>query len=412
VTAPIPELADQILSRCNRLGGLSEAPDCLTRTFLRPSMGEAHQCLTEWMRAAGLTVRLDALGNLIGRRPGREAGARVFVIGSHIDTVPNAGRFDGVLGVLLGIAAMHALKGRDFNCAVDIIAFSEEEGVRFTTPLLGSRAICGCFDLDLLQMLDGDGVSMAQAVRDFGLNPAEIAAAAYPDGAVTGYLEPHIEQGPVLESLDAPVGIVDAIVGQSRRWLLFAGKAGHAGTQPMETRRDALAAAAEFVVGVEQTAKATPGLRATVGSLVVEPGAINVIPGAVKLSLDVRHGDDGVRCRALAGMIDRANGIAAERGLGLRVEPILEQPAVPTDPGLTSRLALAVEQSGQAVRRLVSGAGHDAMVMAQVCPMTMLFIRSLGGISHHPSEAVRRDDVAVALEVIIRFLESELELDT
>jgi len=411
VTARTLALADEIMSRCDRLGGLSEASHHLTRTFLSPPTREVHRRLTDWMQQACLTVRIDALGNLIGRRPARANGSRVFLLGSHIDTVPNAGRYDGVLGVLLGIAALQALNERRFKRAVDIIAFSEEEGVRFATPFLGSRAVCGCFDLDLLRAVDANGVSMAQAITDFGLKPDEIPSAAYPQGSVAGYLEAHIEQGPILETLDEPIGIVDGIVGQSRRWLEFVGQAGHAGTQPMETRRDALAAAAEFIVCVENSAKATAGLRATVGSIAVEPGSINVIPGMARLSLDIRHADDGVRSRSLAALIERAETIAARRRIGLRIESVLEQPAQPTDPALTSRLALVVEQSGRKVQRLVSGAGHDAMVLAGICPTTMLFIRSIGGISHHPSEAVRRDDVAIALDVMIRFLESELERD-
>ncbi len=402
-------LTQEILARCDDLAGLSDESGRLTRTFLRPAMKSVHDRLTVWMAEAGLQVRCDALGNLVGRRSAAKPGARVFIVGSHVDTVPNAGKYDGILGVLLGVAALKALKGRQFARAVDVIAFSEEEGVRFAAPFLGSRAVCGCFDFALLNKKDAEGVSLVQALRDFGLDPDAVPAAAYPTGLLAGYLEAHIEQGPVLERIKLPVGVVEAIVGQSRRWLRFVGRAGHAGTQPMEMRRDALAGAAQFVTLVEKTAQTTPGLRATVGSLFVEPGAMNVVPAEVRLSLDIRHADDFIRHWNLGELLQGAQAIAAARGLRVDIEPVADQDAVPTDRALTTRLATAVTQTGQVDYRLVSGAGHDAMIMAAICPMTMLFVRSIGGISHHPDENVHRGDVQIALDVMIRFLEAELE---
>src|SRR5438445_2969402 len=282
-------LTAEVLERCETLARFSDVPGHLTRTFLRPPVRDVHECLTGWMREAGLSVRVDAIGNLIGHRAGRRGDAPVFVVGSHIDSVPDAGKYDGVLGVLLGVAAARALAAREFARALDVIAFSEEEGVRFRTPYLGSRAVCGRFDADLLALTDADGVTLAQAVRDFGLDPAKIAQATYRPGQVAGYVEAHIEQGPVLESIDHPVGVVKAIVGQSRSLVRFTGRAGHAGTLPMAHRRDALTAAAEFILAVEHSARATDGLRATVGHLAVNPGAINVVPGETQLTLDVRH---------------------------------------------------------------------------------------------------------------------------
>jgi allantoate deiminase len=404
-------LTAEVLDRCETLARFSEEPGRLTRTFLRPPMRQAQECLADWMRQVGLNVRRDALGNLIGRRPGRRDDARVFVVGSHIDTVPDAGKYDGVLGVLLGVAAPRALADRPFGRTLDVIAFSEEEGVRYATPYLGSRAVCGCFDPRLLERTDADGITLAQALLDFGLDPAAIPAAVYPAGQVAGYLEAHIEQGPVLESLGLSVGAVEAIVGQSRLWLSFIGQAGHAGTLPMERRRDALAAAAEFVGAVEHAARATAGLRATVGRLTVLPGAVNVVPGAVRLSLDVRHAEDAVRGKAVAELLGQARAIATERHLGLRVEQVADQPAVPADPHLTERLLAAVTAAGHAPQRLVSGAGHDAAVMAGLCPMAMLFVRSPGGVSHHPDESVRPEDVRAALGVMVRFLVAELDAD-
>lgn len=401
-------LTDEVLTRCDVLASCSEEPGRLTRTFLRPPMRDAHGHLRRWMTAAGLQVRVDAVGNMIGRLPGRSADARVFVVGSHVDTVPDAGKYDGILGVLLGIASAQALAGGSFARTLDVIAFSEEEGVRFRTPYLGSLAVCGRLTPDLLARTDADGVTVADAIRAFGLDPAGIPAAAYAPGEVTGYFEPHIEQGPVLEALDRSLGVVKAIVGQSRFWLRFVGRAGHAGAQPMHLRRDALAAAAEFVAVVESTAKTTDGLRATVGCLTVAPGAVNVVPGDARLSLDARHADDAFRGEFANELLKRAASIADRRHMRFESESVTDESATPMDLGMTDRLAAAV---GACAHHLVSGAGHDAAVMARICPVAMLFIRSPGGISHHPDESVRREDVRAALDVMVRFLAAELGHD-
>jgi allantoate deiminase len=405
----VDALTDEVLSRCDALIAVSDDVGCLTRPFLSPSTQRAHELVSDWMRMAGLSVRRDALGNLIGRKLGRTE--HVFALGSHIDTVPNAGKYDGVLGVLLGIAAMQALADRSFVRTVDVIAFSEEEGVRFRTPYLGSRGVCGRFDDDLLKLLDADGIALSQALRHFGLDPTSIPSAAYPPGQPVGYFEAHIEQGPVLESLRLPLGVVSAIIGQSRYRLEFIGQAGHAGTQPMELRRDALAGAAEFVSTVERVGRSTRGLRATVGSLTAAPGATNVIPGDVRLSLDVRHESDAVRRQIVEQLLSEARGIGTARKLAVIIESALDECAVPCDQAVSARLAAAVSAAGHTPHRIVSGAGHDAVVMATRCPVAMLFVRSPGGISHHPDEAVLRDDVRAALDVIIRFLAVELDLE-
>jgi allantoate deiminase len=401
----LDRLTDEVLERCDILAKCSEEPGKLTRTFLSPPMRDVHNRLRSWMTDAGLGERIDAVGNVIGRRPGRTADAKVFIVGSHVDTVPDAGKYDGVLGVLLGIAAAEALPGR-FNRALDVVAFSEEEGVRFRTPYLGSLAVCGRLTPQLLARPDANGVTVADAMRAFGLDPATVPAAAYRPGQIAGYFEAHIEQGPALEAAWRHVGVVTAIVGQNRFWLRFVGKAGHAGTQPMTTRVDALAAAAEFVTTVEKEALATDGLRATVGCLTVSPGAANVIPGEVWLSLDVRHEDDEMRGAAVRAILGAANA-RSYRGLVCEIQPVLDEPAVPMDKALTTRLASA---AGPGVEKLVSGAGHDAAVMASNCPTAMLFVRSPGGISHHPDEMVRREDARAALDVMVRFLERELDL--
>lgn len=403
----IDALTDTVLLRCDELAQCSEEPGRLTRTFLRSPMRRVHELLGNWMRDAGLEVRVDAIGNVIGRKNGTRH--QVFAAGSHVDTVPNAGRYDGIIGVMLGIAVASALAARSFRRSLDVIAFSEEEGVRFRTPYVGSRAVCGCFDPKLLQIAGADGVTMAQAIHDFDLNSDNIPASAYPPGELVGYLEAHIEQGPVLESLDGSLGIVTAIIGQIRYWLRFEGHAGHAGTQPMEMRQDALAAAAEFVTHVETIGRMTNGLRATVGSLTVEPNATNVVPGAVVLSLDVRHADNQTRNEVIERLLAFAQIIARARNIVVAVEPMLDEPAVLCDAAMSKRLTEAVRSIGVEPHSLVSGAGHDAVVMATRCPVTMLFLRSPGGISHHPDESVRREDVRAALATMIRFLEIELD---
>jgi allantoate deiminase len=405
----IASITDEVLSRCDTLAACSEEPDRLTRTFLSAPTRRVHELLRDWMQQAGLAVRVDALGNMIGRRPG--LGPRVFAIGSHIDTVPNAGKYDGVLGVLLGLAAMDNLRRRTFQRTVDVIAFSEEEGMRFCTPYLGSRAVCGRFDPGHLALKDSTGVTMADALRRFGLDPGAIDGAAYPPGQPCGYIEAHIEQGPVLDAIDLPLGVVTGIVGQSRYWLQFKGRAGHAGAQPMHLRRDALAAAAEFVTMVEQAARQTEGLRATVGSMTVSPGAINVVPGEVRLSLDVRHENDEIRRQAAAALLSVARVSGLTRQVAVPVEQSLEDAAVACDTAMTERLADAVSATEFRPYRLPSGAGHDAAVMASRCPVAMLFLRSPGGVSHHPDEAVHRNDVVAALTAMTRFLEVELDLE-
>jgi allantoate deiminase len=402
--ADLGTLAREVLARCEIIAGFSEEPGRITRTFLCQAMRPLHRCVGGWMQEAGLTVRLDEAGNIIGRYTADKENAPIFLIGSHFDSVPNAGKYDGVLGVLLGIAAVQALRGRRLPCAVDVIGFCEEEGIRFRTPYLGSLAVCGCLTPAILERTDSAGLSVAAALRSFGLDSDRIAETAYSPAQVLGYLEAHIEQGPILESLDLAVGIVEAIAGQSRLWVTFEGQAGHAGTLPMDQRRDALTAAAEWLLEVEQWARAITGLRATVGTLAVKPGAVNVVPGSASLSLDLRHACDDVRGQSLATLLEQAQAIADRRHLRFQVDHAEHHAAGPADACLTDKLASAVVSSGQRPHRLISGAGHDAAVMGRLTPMAMLFVRSPGGISHHPDEAVRPDDVCIALEVMVRFL--------
>jgi allantoate deiminase len=397
-------MAALVLERCDIVATFSEEAGRITRTFLSEPMRRLHDHLAGWMEAAGMHVQVDPAGNLIGRYAGLRADLPVLAIGSHLDTVPDAGRYDGVLGVALGVAAIQALGGRRLPFGIDVIAFGDEEGVRYGIPYLGSLAVCGRWAPSLLERVDARGITMADAFRAFGLDPSRIAHAAYPPGRLLGYLEVHIEQGPVLENLGAPVGVVEAITGQSRICAGFRGQAGHAGTLPMDGRRDALTAAAELVLEVEQLALSVEGLRATVGTLAVEPGAVNVVPGMVRLTMDVRHPRDDVRMAAIAELRSRATALAARRGNEFLVAQEEHQPAVPADRFLSDVLAEAVARTGIVPHRLISGAGHDAGVMAAVTPMAMLFLRSPGGVSHHPAECVLPDDVAAALDVVLHAL--------
>ena len=332
------------------------------------------------------------------------AGAKRLVIGSHIDTVPDAGAYDGVLGVILALEWVALAQELSLPLAIEIIAFSEEEGVRFGVPFIGSRAVAGRWDPAMLALKDHDGLTLDAAIRSFGLDPTEIGEAVL-DAGVLGFIELHIEQGPVLEAEGLSVAAVTAIVGQTRLRLEFAGQANHAGTTPMHLRRDALAGIAEWISKVESIAHRTDGLVATVGKITVEPGAANVIPGVAHASLDVRHAHDGARSAAVEEMLAQANAIADRRKLALQCIHLLNQPAVPMDERLTAFLSDAIEAAGLPQKHMTSGAGHDAMVMAARVPTAMLFLRSPGGISHHPAETVLEEDVEASLHVGRKFLE-------
>ena len=396
--------AAEAVRRCRVLAGCSEEPGATTRTFLSPPMRDVHAHVTEWMLAAGMTVTVDHAGNIRGVYDGATADdARLFV-GSHLDTVPRAGAFDGVLGVMIGIALVESLGGRRLPFAIEVVGFSEEEGVRFGVPYIGSRALAGTLDHDLLERRDPHGRTVADAVRAYGLDPSRIPEAAVTGDAV-GYLEFHIEQGPVLESRGLPLGVVSRMAGQTRVTLTFTGTAGHAGTTPMHMRRDALAGAAEWIGAVERAASKVPDLVATVGRIETEPNATNVIAGSCVVSLDVRHGENIPRVRAAGEAVALAGDIAARRGLTLHHEVRLDEPSLAMDLGLTALLEHAVSDRGVPASSVVSGAGHDATILARRMPAAMLFLRSPGGLSHHPDEAVHEGDVEAALAVGLRFLD-------
>lgn len=383
---------------------MSEDPERITRRFLTAPVHKVHAHLRARMEALGMAVRVDAAGNFRGVWEPKGGASKRLLIGSHIDTVPDAGAFDGVLGVTLALEWVTMAQQIGAPFAMEVIAFSEEEGVRFGVPFIGSRAVAGRFDDALLGLKDADGVSLADAIRAFGLDPKEMDAARVADDAI-GFVEVHIEQGPVLEAENLSVAAVTGIVGQSRLGVEFAGQANHAGTTPMGMRHDALAGAAEWIAAVEQLAKRSQGLVATVGKIAATPNAGNVIAGTAKMTLDVRHPHDASRLNAVEELIDAANGVAERRGLAVGQTQQLDQPAVAMDERLTAFMTEALASSGYPPRQMFSGAGHDAMVMAGRMPTAMLFVRSPGGVSHNPAEDARVEDVEASLTVGRAFLE-------
>ena len=399
-------LAAEVMRRCDVLATFSEDEHQLTRTFLSAPMKRVHSKVSAWMRQAGMRVRVDAIGNIIGHYPADnpQKDTPVFMMGSHLDTVRNAGKYDGMLGVLAGIAVVEALQGKRLPFGVEVIGFSEEEGVRFGATYFGSQAITGTFNEDTLALTDSEGVSMRETICAFKLNPNNIQKCAYDKKQLIGFAELHIEQGPVLESLKQPLGVVEAIIGQSRAIFTFRGNAGHAGTTPMHLRRDALTAAAAFILSVEAYAKKTPDLVATVGKLTCSPNATNVIPGEVSLMLDVRHKDDKVRRDAVTALSAKAQVIAAERDLNLHFQVLLDAETTWLSQAFTKLLARRNNAP-----LMVSGAGHDSVIMSAFTPTTLLFIRSPGGLSHHPDESVYETDVAVAIRALSDLIE-QLEL--
>ncbi|MBU3891366.1 allantoate amidohydrolase [Serratia rubidaea] len=394
------QAAERVMTRADRLAALSETPDGLTRVYLSPQHLQANRLVGRWMAEAGMQVWQDAVGNICGRYEGEQPGAPALLLGSHLDTVRNAGRYDGMLGVLTAIEVVQALQlqGHRLPLALEIVGFGDEEGTRFGITLLGSRGLTGSWPDDWLAQTDAQGVSVAQAMRDAGLDPAQIHQAARAAGEIVAYLELHIEQGPCLEQAGLALGVVQAINGARRLNCCFTGEAGHAGTVPMQQRKDALAAAAEWMVFVERTAGLQGGnLVATVGDVQCAPGAVNVIPGEVRLSLDIRGPQDAPLAALLQTLLAEAEAIAGRRRLRFDAQAYYHIGATPCDARLQTALEQAVRQVQGRSLSLPSGAGHDAIAMAERWPVGMLFVRCKGGISHHPAEAVTTPDVALAI---------------
>jgi allantoate deiminase len=403
-TETFSALATRVISRCRHLATFTEIPGETTRTFLSPPMHDVHNALREWMQDAGMSVTIDFIGNIRGVYPGSVPDVPRLVIGSHLDTVPNAGAFDGPLGVVMGLALVEHLQAQQIKLPfpIEIVGFSEEEGIRFSKPFLGSLAIARGLPLDLLDLKDANGISLIEAIKAFGIDLRTLNTKMFSD--VFAYLEFHIEQGPVLDSESASLGIVDTVIGQSRFELTFTGQANHAGTTPMHLRHDALAAAAEWIVNVETYARSVPNLVATVGKIHAEPNAGNVVPATVITSFDIRHADDGIRTKAHDALIEAAKNFASKRGVDLSYKNLSIRNSAVMNPRWTALLQDAASRAGHPSRIMSSGAGHDAMVVAKYFPSAMLFLRSPGGISHHPDETVLPEDVEAALATGMQFL--------
>ena len=401
-------MGPDICRRIDELAAISESPDNLTRVFLSPEQARASDLVLSWMRDAGMSARVDAVGNVVGRYEGARPGLPALVLGSHLDTVRDAGKYDGMLGVVTAIACVDQLNrvSRRLDFAIEIIGFSDEEGVRYGTTMLGSEAVAGTFDRTVLARADDRGITMEQAFRDYGLDPAGIASAAHRREDVLAYVEFHIEQGPVLEGWGLPVGCVTSISGATRYEVAITGQAGHAGTVPMPARKDALAAAAECVLAIETRCAGEPGLVGTVGRIEAGPGAINVIPGRAAFTIDVRAPDDAQRARAADDLILQLGTIARRRGVTLTARKIYDMAAAPCAPWLMEQIDRAIAAEGLSPFRLPSGAGHDGMAMIRLTDIGMIFLRCEGGISHNPAEAISVEDAETGARVLLRFIEN------
>ena len=399
----------RIMSMHDHLAGFSDDDAALTCTYLRPAHRATAAAIRDFMLSAGLETEIDAVANVIGRWRCGKPGAKTLITGSHYDTVINAGKYDGRLGIALPIACVAHLRRQNATLPFDleIVAFADEEGVRFKSTFLGSSALAGNFDMQVLDQLDADGISMRAAMHEVGHDPAAIPAIARDPNTLAGYVEVHIEQGPVLLDAGRALGVVTSIAGSVRMLVTITGLAGHAGTVPMTLRRDAAAAAAEIVLAVEKRCSTAPGLVGTVGQLEVPGGAINVIPGRCELSIDIRAGSDALRDSAVTDVLAEIERIAARRSVGIDVRRVLDAAGAPCDPAMQRQIAAAIRRTtGEpAPLHLPSGAGHDAMKMAAITPVGMLFVRcGNGGISHHPDESLDADDAAVAARAFTDFL--------
>jgi hydantoinase/carbamoylase family amidase len=395
-------MQNSLMNRLAQLATVSDTPGTLTRLFLSPAHQRAITLITAWMQDAGLETHVDAIGNLIGRTP-NAAGKPTLLLGSHIDTVRDAGAYDGNFGVLAAITAVGALPP-DPPYAIEIIAFGDEEGSRFPQTLSGSRAIAGRFDPSALDAADKTGTTLRDALIAFGCNPDAIPQIARDPAGILAYIELHIEQGPVLEGSKIPVGIVTAINGASRLSVTLTGTAGHAGTIPMAMRRDALAAAAEQILFIESHASGIPSLVATVGAIAIHPGAPNSVPGRATYSIDIRAPEDSIRAQAVAAITARLHEIAGRRDIEISVTRTHDAPATQCAPWLQAQLASAIAVQNLPIFHLPSGAGHDAMAIAALCPVAMLFVRCKGGISHTPEESITTEDADIAVAVLLEFL--------
>ncbi len=396
------------MERCDELARHSELPGGLTRVFLSREQAAANELVLGWMREAGMSAKLDAIGNVVGCFEGAQPGLPCLILGSHLDTVRDAGKYDGMLGVVSAIECVAdlAARGKRLSFAIEVIGFADEEGVRFGSTLLGSRAVAGTFKREVLDSVDANGISMRAAMREAGLDPEQIAQAAHRREDVLAYAELHIEQGPVLEAGGLPVGVVTAINGATRLAVEVEGFAGHAGTVPMSLRRDALAAAAECVLAIERRCSSVADLVGTVGKLETLPGAVNVIPGKVCFTIDVRAPRDPERLAAVTEVVAEMQAIGQRRSVTIKATKIHEGGVAACAPWLMEQIGAAIAAEGIALRMLPSGAGHDGMAMIELCDVGMLFVRCKKGISHNPAEAITAEDAETGARVLLRFVEN------
>jgi allantoate deiminase len=401
-------LGTDIVARIEALARVSESATALTRLFLMPEHRAAAELLLSWMREAGFTARLDAIGNVVGRCEGDRPNLPALLIGSHYDTVRDAGKWDGPLGIITAIACVADLnrRGKRLPFAIEVIGFADEEGVRFASTLLGSRAVAGTFNERALSVRDRDGVTMREAMQRFGLDPDRIGAAARSSHEFLGYLELHIEQGPVLEAEGLPVGVVTAISGATRLNVTLAGMAGHAGTVPMAMRQDALAGAAECIVAIEAQCRSDIGLYGTVGYLKADPGASNVIPGRATFTIDMRSASDEHRRVAVTTTVKSIERIAHARRLTPQIDVTHEGRTVPCAPWLQRQISDSISRCGFTAKMLPSGAGHDGMAIADIADIGMIFVRCRGGLSHHPDEHVTTADADTGARVLLDVIEN------
>lgn len=399
---------DRIYRRCEEWAKISEPSEGVIRYFLTPEHKQAADILMGWMSESGLDARLDEAGNVVGRYHAETGGGPYLIFGSHLDSVTNGGKYDGPLGILTALDCVALLnrRGERLPIGIEIIAFGDEEGARFKTTLTGSRAIAGRFSDDMLTACDADGISMAQAFADFGLDVTKIAQAAHDPDDTAGYVELHIEQGPVLENENLPVGVVTAISGQTRAWIHVKSAPNHAGTVPMTLRNDALTSACEVALAVEEVACSHDNTVATVGTITAKPGLANVIPGEVTMSLDVRSPRDEVRECALAEIKSKSIEIAKRRGVVVEFEPVLELASCPCADELIQQIESAIRNVGVHPIRLPSGAGHDGMAMSLLTGIGMIFVRCKGGISHSPKESVTAADIDVGAKALLYFMQN------
>jgi hydantoinase/carbamoylase family amidase len=408
MTTDSPHFGQALLRQADALAQFTEDAPRLTRRYLTPQHKAAGDYLIERMRDAGMTAQFDALGNVVGRYAAADPNAPVVMTGSHMDSVRNAGKYDGLFGVLTAIACVKDLRDRGARLpyTLEVVAFGDEEGVRFGATLIGSSAMAGTFDTAWLDKNDDTGITLREALAQFGGKPDEWHTLDRRGKNVVAYVESHIEQGPVLLNEGLPVGVVTAIAGVSRLRVGVTGLAGHAGTVPMNARRDALTAASEMVLEVERYCGDHSGLVGTVGKLSLLPGAINVIPQDVEFTVDVRSGDNALRHSAVRALAKVFAEIGRRRNVKVETTSFFEADAAPCDAVLQDKLGAAITAHGVPVRALASGAGHDAMVFPPVCPMAMLFVRcGNNGISHHPDETMTAEDAEIATQVLLHFFE-------